>query len=129
MKRSFLTLLIVLVLAFTTFLSTAYAVGKTAALLEFSFQESKGWVAVFSITGNWTEADLKGASITVDSKSLPLYCNFREDGRVACTAPPCCPTPASLPTCTSAVKGSAPPSQLNRLLPFSPIAAPKGKVS
>lgn len=87
MIKKFLALLIVLVLAFTTFLSTAYAVGKTAALLEFSFQESKGWVAVFSITGNWTEADLKGASITVDGKSLPLYCNFREDGRVACTTP------------------------------------------
>jgi hypothetical protein len=87
MKNSLLTLLIVLVLAFTKFPSTAYAASKTAALEEFSFQESKGWVAVFGITGRWTEADLKSASITVNGKSLPLYCNFREEGRVAGTAP------------------------------------------
>ena len=87
MKKKFLALLIVLALTIAMVPSTAYAASKTATLDSFNFVEGKGWVAVFSLTGSWTEADLKDAFITVDGNVFPLYCNFRDDGRVACTGP------------------------------------------
>lgn len=63
----------------------AYASGKTATLLEFKHVPAKGWTAIFAITGKWTNADLKGNSITVDGKNYNLYCSFRDDDHISCT--------------------------------------------
>jgi hypothetical protein len=87
LKKKFLALLIVLAITIAMVPSTAYAASKTATLDSFIFVEGKGWVAVFIVSENWTEADLKDAFITVDGKIFPLYCNFRDDGRVACSGP------------------------------------------
>lgn len=63
----------------------AYASGKTATLLEFKHVPAKGWTAIFAITGKWTNADLKGNSITVGGKTYNLYCSFKDDNHVSCT--------------------------------------------
>jgi len=63
----------------------AHASGKTATLLEFKHIPAKGWTAVFAITGNWKNADLKGNTITVGGKTYNLYCSFKDDNHVSCT--------------------------------------------
>lgn len=65
--------------------STVFAAKKTATLLEFKHILAKGWTAVFAITGNWTNADLKGNTVTVDGKTYNLYCNFRDENHISCT--------------------------------------------
>lgn len=84
-NRFVLTVLMVVALLASTF-TTAFAAGKTATLDEFVFIEGKGWVAIFSTEGTWKAPDLKDATINVDGKNFPLYCNFRDDGRIGCTA-------------------------------------------
>jgi hypothetical protein len=65
--------------------STVFAAGKTATLVEFKHEPSKGWTAIFKITGDWKAADLKGNTITVGGKTYDLYCNFRDDNHISCT--------------------------------------------
>lgn len=65
--------------------STVFAAGKTATLLEFKHELSKGWTAIFKITGDWKAGDLKGNTITVGGQTYSLYCNFRDEDHVSCT--------------------------------------------
>jgi hypothetical protein len=65
--------------------STVFAAGKTATLVEFKHVPSKGWTAIFKITGDWKAADLKGNTLTVGGKTYNLYCNFRDDNHISCT--------------------------------------------
>lgn len=66
-------------------LGSVIAAGKTATLVDFKHEPAKGWTAIFKITGDWKDADLKGNTITVDGKTYNLYCNFRDDTHISCT--------------------------------------------
>lgn len=65
--------------------SSVQAAGKTATLVDLQFVPIKGWAVVFKITGNWSDADLKGNTLSVGGHTFGLYCNFRDGNHVSCT--------------------------------------------
>lgn len=87
MKNRWLLFFVLAVFVLSTAIptSSAFAAGKTATLVDFKHQPAKGWTAIFKITGDWKESDLKGNSITVDGKTYNLYCNFRDEDHISCT--------------------------------------------
>ncbi|GEM_PF-2345820 len=87
MKNRFALLIVLAALVFSLALPTVsvQAAGKTATLADFVHVPAKGWTAIFVISGDWKDADLKGNTITVDGKTYDLYCNFRDDAHISCT--------------------------------------------
>lgn len=81
----FILALVALVLSAALPVTSVEAAGKTATLVEFKHLPAKGWTAVFAISGNWKDSDLKGNTITVGDNTYDLYCNFRDDEHVSCT--------------------------------------------
>lgn len=65
--------------------SSVQAAGKTATLVDLQFVPIKGWAVVFKITGNWSDADLKGNTLSVGGHTFNMYCNFRDGNHVSCT--------------------------------------------
>lgn len=87
MKNRFVLLIVfaAMLMSLTLPASSVQAAGKTATLVDFVHEPAKGWTAIFVISGDWKEADLKGNTITVDGKTYKLYCNFKDDTHISCT--------------------------------------------
>ena len=94
MNKKLISMLVILsILAFT--FATAFTPPKITriSLLSVNFMREKGVTLKFLVDGNFRKSELQG-SVTVDGKSLRLYCNYGGD-----------PAPVVV-TCTSA-KGTA----------------------
>jgi len=82
MKRKMFSVFFILSLVMTLF-STAAT--KRGISFESIYQvPGKGYVAIFSVRGEWTDDELWGFVVLPHNRQINMDCNFRDDGKVSC---------------------------------------------
>ena len=84
MKSRFWVSLIVVVVLVLALPAAASASQKSASLENVYWLDGKGWVALFSVEGEWSNADLHGNQAIVGDVYYDMDCAIRDDDKVAC---------------------------------------------
>lgn len=82
-SRLFATIIVVVVLVLAM-PAVASASQKSASLEDVYWLDGKGWVALFSVEGDWTNADLHGNQAIVGDVYYDMDCATRDDDKVVC---------------------------------------------
>ena len=82
-SRLFATIIVVVVLVLAL-PAVASASQKSASLEDVYWLDGKGWVAIFSVEGDWTNADLHGNQAIVGDVYYDMDCATRDDDKVVC---------------------------------------------
>jgi len=86
MQKKFLVVLsIVSILEMLFGVAAAPAATKSLALEDVRFVGGKGYVFLFTATGNFKQSDLSGF-VTIGNDGFDLACKLRDDGKVSCVA-------------------------------------------
>jgi len=59
-------------------------VQRGASFESIRYVPNKGYVALFSVQGNWSQDELWGFVVLPRNQQINMDCNFRDDGKVAC---------------------------------------------
>ena len=84
MKKQLIRAVVIVLLLALALPAVASASQKSASLQDVYWLEGKGWVALFAVEGDWSNADLQGNQALVGDVYYDMDCAMRDDGKVAC---------------------------------------------
>ncbi|MCX6067683.1 MAG: hypothetical protein NT121_18325 [Chloroflexi bacterium] len=87
MKKSLLTIVVLISILSVLFATAGTSSYRRVNLVSTKYVAGKGVVLIFNVSGKFTTAELLGGSISINHVTYGLHCHEKDDSHIICELP------------------------------------------